>query len=177
MKSSRGETPWRFGLRSICQAPCRCERRPTPAAPSRERHAAVRHRFVGLVFSTADCDSHRPTNSTLIMWLWECRVELIVMMFSRLVRREQELRTLLRCLDRETAVLTCQRLGYGVVFDALSPTLFYRLRMWRADEYQVRLQRVCPPGELHCTRALARALCRARRTSATPASTSRMFKL
>lgn len=61
-----------------------------------------------------------------------------MMMFSRLVRREQELRTLLRTLDRETAVLACQRLGYGVVFDALSPTLPYRLRMWHADEYQVR---------------------------------------
>eukprot|EP00892_Ulva_mutabilis_P004358 jgi/Ulvmu1/2294/UM013_0141.1 len=65
------------------------------------------------------------------------RVELIVMMFSRLVQRELELRGLLRRLDRETAVLTCARLGYGVVFDALSPTLAYRLRMWRADEHQV----------------------------------------
>lgn len=59
------------------------------------------------------------------------------MMFSRLVNREQELRSLLRQLDRETVVLACQRLGYGTIFDALSPTLSYRLRMWRPDEYQV----------------------------------------
>lgn len=65
------------------------------------------------------------------------RVELITMFFSRLTQRAQNFRSLLRRLDRETVILVCQRLGYYVIFDPVSPTLSYRLRMWRPDEYYV----------------------------------------
>jgi hypothetical protein len=66
-----------------------------------------------------------------------CRVDLVTIFFSRLVNREQDLKLLLRQLDRETMVLTCQRLGYLNIFDPRSPALSYRLRMWRADERNV----------------------------------------
>jgi hypothetical protein len=35
-------------------------------------------------------------------------------------------------------VMLAQRLGYANVFDALRPAMHYRLRMWRADDHQVR---------------------------------------
>ena len=59
------------------------------------------------------------------------------MFFSRLTQRVQDFRSLVKSLDRETAILVCQRLGYFVIFDPVSPTLSYRLRMWRPDEYYV----------------------------------------
>ena len=71
------------------------------------------------------------------MFTTVCRVELITMFFSRLTQRVQDFRSLVKSLDRETAILVCQRLGYFVIFDPVSPTLSYRLRMWRPDEYYV----------------------------------------
>lgn len=59
------------------------------------------------------------------------------MFFSRLTQRTQNFRSLLRSLDRETVILVSQRLGYYVMFDPVSPSLSYRLRMWRPDEYYV----------------------------------------
>lgn len=39
-------------------------------------------------------------------------------------------------------VMLSHRLGMGNVFDPVRPTMHYKLRMWRADEYQVRLNRL-----------------------------------
>jgi hypothetical protein len=62
------------------------------------------------------------------------------MFFSRLSERDHSLRYVLQGLDRETLVLVCQRIGYTNAFDMTRPSMFYRLRMWRADEHRVALK-------------------------------------
>jgi hypothetical protein len=79
------------------------------------------------------------------------------MFFSRLTQRTQNFRSLLRRVDRETAILVCQRLGYFVIFDPVSPTLSYRLRMWRSDENYVayRLYKISQSTTEECFKYFA----------------------
>ena len=62
----------------------------------------------------------------------------MALFFSRLVDRRNAMTQALRALDRETCVLACHWLGYGNVFKSVRPSMFYRLRMWRADDQQVQ---------------------------------------
>lgn len=79
------------------------------------------------------------------------------MFFSRLSERNHSLKHVLLKLDHETLVLVCQRLGYTNVFDIARPSMFYRLRMWRADEYRVALKlfRISTASSLECFKYFA----------------------
>lgn len=86
-----------------------------------------------------------------------CRVELICILYGRLVDRSAMLTAALRTLERETLVLVCQRLGYCNVFCPHRPALFYRLRMWHAGEAHVahKLYKLACKHGPHAIRYLA----------------------
>jgi hypothetical protein len=94
--------------------------------------------------------------SLIALW-FSCRVELVSLFFARLVNRRHDLHLVIAKLQRETQVLICQRLGYTNVFTRSAPAGYYRLRMWRLDEYRIAhtLYRIASRSEGQCFRYFA----------------------
>jgi hypothetical protein len=81
----------------------------------------------------------------------------VALFFSRLADRRAALTHVLRALDRETTDLVCHRLGYCNVFSAAPPSMYYRLRMWRADDHAIarRLIRTSERSDANCVKYVA----------------------
>lgn len=85
------------------------------------------------------------------------RVELVSIWFARLANRKQTLHSVIRPLEPETQVSICHRLGYYNVFRRSSPSMFYRMRMWRTDEYRIAhvLYKIASNSSEQCFRHFA----------------------
>lgn len=79
-------------------------------------------------------------------------MDLVSACFTRLVNRTQAMTQVLRHVSRHTAAVIGQRLGWGNVFNPARPSLFYRLRMWRADDQEVcrKLARIADHRRERC---------------------------
>jgi hypothetical protein len=118
----------------------------------------VHSRARGIASWSADCHKvPKPDPTGLQVGPLRCRAEVVALFFSRLADRRAALTHVLRALDRETAVLVCHRLGYCNVFSAARPSMYYRLRMWRADDRAIaqRLIRVSDWSDANCFKHVA----------------------
>ena len=77
--------------------------------------------------------------------------------FARLADRKNAFTDVLRTLDRETVACVGRRLGYCNIYSPARPSLFYRLRMWRADDTIVahRLARLAGRSTTSCFKYFA----------------------
>ena len=82
---------------------------------------------------------------------------MVTLFFSRLVDRKDSLTNVLRTLDHATVACVGQRLGYCNIYNAARPSLFYRLRMWRADDQVIAnsLARVAARSTTSCYKSFA----------------------